>query len=176
LTKGGVLDIPVLINVGAVVVSISTMVISSWIARNQFRAQRHGNHVGPLIELLKEFRSLEFHRNYAFIRNELPKLSSDKGISGLDDDAQKKIYDVGYFFQLYAILAYLDILDERFVGALLRRRYIETWTSLAPFVCKERELQGLPAGAILNIFEDFADRLRTRPPEEIQRMLAQWRP
>ncbi|MEV6758186.1 hypothetical protein [Streptomyces sp. NPDC051214] len=28
-------------------------------------------------------------------------------------------------------------LDERFVGALLRRRYIEVWTALEPFVSKE---------------------------------------
>jgi hypothetical protein len=151
---------------------MSALAISSWLARNQFRAQRHGNHVGPLIELLTEFRSLEFHRNYTFIRDELPRLSSDSGISGLDEDVQRKIYDVGYFFQLYAILAYLDIMDERFVSALLRRRYIEIWAALEPFVSKEREIRGLPDTAILNILEIFVARLRASPPGERQRLLA----
>ncbi|MFF7947129.1 DUF4760 domain-containing protein [Streptomyces griseorubiginosus] len=170
------MDVSTLINIGAVLVSIWAVAISSWIAKNQFRAQRHGNHVDPLIELLTEFRSLEFHRNYSFIRDELPSLSSDRGISGLEDDVQKKIYDVGYFLQLYAILAYLDIIDERFVGALLRRRYIETWAALEPFVRKERELQGLPSSAILNILEGFTARLCTCPPDSMQDMLAGWPP
>ncbi|GGT26874.1 hypothetical protein ACFFV7_34150 [Nonomuraea spiralis] len=169
------MDLSVLINVGAVIVSISAVVASSRIARHQFRAQRHGNHVEPLIDLLKEFRSLEFHRSYAFIRDELPKLPSDKGISGLDDDVQRKIYDIGYFFQLYAILAHLDIIDRRFVSTLLHRRYVETWRSLRPFVHKERELQGLPEGTILNILEHFAADLLARPPANMRTLLAQGR-
>lgn len=169
------MEISVIINVGAVAVSLSAMIVSALLARRQFSVQRHGNHVDPLIELLKEFRSLEFHQNYEFIRSTLPRLSSDHGISGLDEAVQKKIYDIGYFFQLYAILAYLDIIDERFIGALLHRRYVETWSSMKPFVHKERELQGLHDGAILNFFEDFADQLSRRPPEEMQRMLARRR-
>lgn len=168
------MDISTVINIGAVIVSISAITVSTWLARDQFRAQRHGNHVDPLIELLTEFRSLEFHRSYAFIRDGLPRLSSEGGISGLGDDVQKMIYDVGYFFQLYAILAFLDIIDERFISALLRRRYLEIWASLEPFVHKERELQGLPDTAILNILERFVARLRTRPPGDMQRMLARW--
>ncbi|MBZ9643956.1 hypothetical protein [Streptomyces sp. PSKA30] len=164
-------DASTLINIGAVVVSISALAVSSWLARNQFLAQRHGNHVGPIVELLTEFRSLEFHRNYAFIRDELPTMSSDNGISGLDEDVQRQIYDVGYFFQLYAILAYLDIMDERFVNALLRRRYIETWAALKPFVHKERELLGLPDSALLNILEVFVDRLEAGSSAERQRLL-----
>ncbi|MEU4536032.1 hypothetical protein AB0G15_14330 [Streptosporangium sp. NPDC023825] len=162
------MDVSVLINVGAVIVSILALITSALLARNQFRAQRHGNHVGPLVELLREFRSLEFHRNYAFIRNELPKLSSDKGISGLDEDVQRKIYDIGYFLQLYSILAYMGVIDREFIGSLLRRRYVEAWTSLEPFVRKERELQGLPDSAILNVFERFAVHLRDHPPTDIQ--------
>ncbi|MET7466833.1 hypothetical protein [Nonomuraea sp. NPDC005501] len=169
------MDVSVLINIGAVIVSISAVVASSRISRNQFKAQRHGNHIEPLIDLLEEFRSLEFHRNYAFIRDELPKLSSDKGISGLDDEVQRKIYDIGYFFQLYAILAYLDIIDEQFVGTLLHRRYVEIWRSLQPFVHKERELQSLSDSAILNIFEHFATQLLAHPPSDMRMMLAQGR-
>lgn len=164
------------INAGSVVVSLSAVLVSSWLARSQFRAQRHGNHIDPLIELLKEFRSLEFHRNYAFIRTELPHLSSDNGISGLSEDAQRKIYDIGYFLQLYAILADLDIVDERFIGTLLHRRYTEVWAALEPFVRRERELQGLTDGAILNILEDFAGRLRTRPAPTTPSLPAQRRP
>ncbi|GAA1680241.1 hypothetical protein GCM10009733_091270 [Nonomuraea maheshkhaliensis] len=165
------MDVSVLINIGAVIVSILALVTSALLARNQFKAQRHGNHVGPLVELLKEFRSLEFHRNYAFIRNELPKLSSDLGISGLDEEVQRKIYDIGYFFQLYSILAHLDVIDRQFIGSLLRRRYVEAWAALEPFVRKERELQGLPDSSILNILEHFAVDLRDHPPTDMQVVL-----
>ncbi|MFF3714036.1 DUF4760 domain-containing protein [Streptomyces phaeochromogenes] len=154
------MDASIVFNIGAISVSIFALTISSWLAKNQFTAQRHGNHVGSLIELLTEFRSLEFHRNYAFIRDELPTMSSDGGISGLDEDAQRKIYDVGYFFQLYAILVYLGIMDERSVSALLRRQCIEVWTALEPFVSKERALRGLPDSAILNKLEVFVARLQ----------------
>lgn len=170
------MEASVLINIGAVIVAIAAVITSAWLTHSQFRAQRHGNHIGPLMELLKEFRSLEFHGNYAFIRDELPKLSSDGGISGLDEDTQRKIYDIGYFFQLYTILVYLDVIDERFIGSLLRRRYIETWRSLEPFVHKEREIQGLSEGTILSLFENFANHLRDRSPMDMQKMLTVWRP
>ncbi|MFF0087357.1 hypothetical protein ACFYR1_48105 [Streptomyces canus] len=162
------MDISTMINTGAVVVSVSALAISSWLARNQFTAQRHGNHVGPVLDLLSELRSLDFQRNYAFIRDELPQLPSDSGISGLDLDAQRKIYDVGYFLQLWAVLAYLDIIDERFVNALLRRRYLEIWAALKPFVNKERELLGVPDSAILSVLEDFVKRLEASPAERPQ--------
>ncbi|MFI6014097.1 hypothetical protein ACIBAG_35745 [Streptomyces sp. NPDC051243] len=162
------LDTSTLINIGTVVVSVSALVISSWLARNQFTAQRHGNHVGPVLELLSEFRSLDFQRNYAFVRDELPQLPSDNGISGLDEDVQRKIYDIGYFFQLWAVLAYLDIMDERFVNALLRRRYLEIWSALQPFVAKERELLGVPDSAVLSVLEDFVTRLEAAPRERPQ--------
>ncbi|MCX4993388.1 hypothetical protein [Streptomyces sp. NBC_00568] len=164
------MDVSTAINVGAVAVSIFALAVSSWLAKNQFAAQRHGNHVGPLIELLTEFRSLEFHRNYAFIRDELPMMSSDGGISGLDEQVQRKIYDVGYFFQLYAILVYLDIMDERSVSALLRHQCIEVWTALEPFVRQERALRGLPEGAILNKLEVFVARLLASPPSDVPRL------
>ncbi|WP_329301845.1 hypothetical protein OG410_29320 [Streptomyces sp. NBC_00659] len=162
------MDTSTLINIGAVVVSLSALVISSWLARNQFRAQRHGNHLAPVLELLREFRSLDFQRNYAFIRDELPHLPSDHGISGLDADVQRRVYDIGYFFQLWAVLAYLGIMDERFVNALLRRRYLEIWTALKPFVYKERELLGVPDSAVLSVLEDFANRLEAASVERPQ--------
>ncbi|MFC4466870.1 hypothetical protein ACFPH6_20450 [Streptomyces xiangluensis] len=165
------MDASTLINIGAVIVSISALAVSSWLAKNQFRAQRHANHVGPILELLSEFRSLEFQRNYAFIRDELPGLSSDNGISGLSDEAQRRIYDVAYFFQLYAILAYLDIVDERFVSALLRRRYIEIWTALKPFVSKERELLEIGDSAVLHILEAFVAKMEASCPVDRQRLL-----
>lgn len=168
------MELSVLINIGAVAVSISALVTSAWVTRSQFREQRHGNHVDPLIELLKEFRSLEFHQNYSFVRNELPRLSSDSGISGLDEDAQRKVYYIGYLFQLYTILAYLDIIDEEFVRSLLHRRYIEAWNALEPFVHKERELHGLPDGAVLNLFERFAKHLQRNPPVDMNKRLSRW--
>ena len=152
--------------------SVSALAVSSWLAKNQFTAQRHGNHAGPILELLAEFRSFDFHRNYAFIRDELPALPSSNGVSGLAEDAQRKIYDVAYFFQLFAVLAYLDIVDERFVCALLRRRYVEMWTALKPFVVKERELRGIAEGEFLNILEVFVGRLETNPPGARQQLLA----
>ncbi|MGH3800704.1 MAG: hypothetical protein ACRDTD_11315 [Pseudonocardiaceae bacterium] len=45
------MEMSVLINVGAVIVSISALITSAWLTRSQFRAQRHGNHVDPLMEL-----------------------------------------------------------------------------------------------------------------------------
>lgn len=168
------MDVSIVINIGAVAVSIAAVVTSAWLARSQFKAQKHGNHVGPLIELLKEFRSLQFHQDYAYIRDNLPKLSADKGISGLDEDVQRKIYDIGYFFQLYTILVYLGVMEEKFIGSLLHRRYIEAWTALEPFVRREREIQGLPSGAVLNLFEHFANHLRAHPPEDMQKMLTHW--
>jgi len=170
-----VLSLSTVINIGAVIVSIVALTVSASLARSQFAAQRHSNHIDPMIGLLNEFRSLEFHRNYQYICKELPALSSEGGISGLDEAVQRKIYDIGYFFQLYAILAYLGVVDRKFMSALLRRRYLETWASLEPFVRKERELQSLSDGAILNIFEHFAMQLRNYPPGEMQKLLDQWR-
>jgi hypothetical protein len=167
-----VLDVSTAINVGAVVVSISAAVVSTWLARHQFRAQRYSNYVDPLIDLLNEFRSLEFHRDYAYVCQELPKQSSEHGISGLAEEAQRRIYNIGYLFQLYAILAQLDIVDHRFVGALLRRRYVEVWAALRPFVERERELQRLPPESILNWLEVFATTVSRLPADEVARLRA----
>ncbi|WP_198153645.1 hypothetical protein [Catenuloplanes japonicus] len=120
--------------------------------------------------MLQEFRSLEFHRDYEFVCEELPKLSSERGISGLNDEAQRKVYAVGYFFQLYAILAQLGIIDRRFMGVLLRRRYVEVWNSLRPVVLRERQLRNLPDESILNWLEEFAAYAERLPADEIVRI------
>lgn len=168
------MDSPTVINVVTVIVSIAALYLSTGVARNQFKAQRHGNHIDPLISLLTEFRSLEFHQNYAYIRDELPKFSSEGGISGLSEDVQQRIYSIGYFFQLYAILVYLDIIDVRFISALLHRRYVEMWAALRPFVHKERELKNLPPASILNIFESFAGLMTDCPPNEMDKIIHSW--
>ncbi|MFI1360941.1 hypothetical protein ACH4TV_46365 [Streptomyces sp. NPDC020898] len=64
--------------------------------------------------------------------------------------------------------AYLDIIDERFVNALLRRRCLEIWAVLKPFVSKERERLGVPDSAVLSVLEDFVKRLEASTAERPQ--------
>ena len=76
------------------------------------------------------------------------------GISGLPDDARRAVYDVAFFFQGFATLRLLDVLDEEIMPTT-RPRLVAVWEAVEPYVERERELHGYSGIYFLRVLEEF---------------------
>src|SRR5262249_10323589 len=135
--------------------------------------QRQRNQIDPLLQLLTVFRTREFHENYRFICEDLHAFSPVNGVLGLDEDVQKRFYDVAYLFKQFAILTYMGAADEELVAALLRRRIIQVWTAIEPYVIRERQLRAQAEGSLLSFLERFAARMEQLPADVTTRFVEQ---
>jgi hypothetical protein len=107
-----------ILGVIAVVISLAALTISRVQANRQAQLMHSSNYVPVLIELLSKFRSLEFNQNYDYVCTQLAiEHDPAMGISGLPDDARAKVYDVAYYYQVFATLIALNILHEGHIVA-----------------------------------------------------------
>lgn len=141
----------------AIVVSVAAAIFSGWLAVRQALLMRQANHVPALVGLLSEFRSVEFNERFDYVCNRL-QIDHDPlgGISGLPREAKEAVYDIGYYFQEFAILSVLDIVDQDVTIALLHRRFSSVWNAISPFVLRERELNSAAGPYVMGLLESFA--------------------
>lgn len=165
------MDLTAFANAAAVSISVVALGMSTRLTSRQVAMQRHANYLPALMTLLGELRDARFHARYEYVINVLPSHEPSLGLRGLPDEAKEAVYDVAYFFQLFAMLGSMQVVDEEMVGALLRRRVIDAWTAMAPFIRQERVLENTP-GEILLFFEDFAVHLVKMPEGHLQEMVA----
>lgn len=155
----------------AIVVAVVALVISALLASRQLGLLQSANHIPAVIELLTEFRSARFHDNYEKIVTELDRENPAQiGISGLPPDMRAAVLDVAYYFQAFACLIGLGIIDESSTMAMLNRRFVQVWDAIAPYAYVERTMPGRD-GQFLTILEFFAERARETPAGTASRRL-----
>jgi len=142
-------------NVVAVALSALALACSTFLAVQQSVLMRRANHIPAYIDLTRQFRSLHFNDHYRFVVERLAEFDAQLGISGLPEEARAAVYDVAGLFQGIATLRLLDLLDKR-IDAMVQYRTLRIWAALAPFVERERELQGTPGKYLWRILEEFA--------------------
>jgi len=92
------------------------------------------------------------------------------GISGLPDHAREAIYDIAYYYQIFASLISTGIVDEEVTLALIHGRVIKVWDAISPFVIREREITDATGRYLLQILEAFAARAEqvvVEPPTSV---------
>jgi hypothetical protein len=161
-------------NVVTLLVAVIALGSSTAIAVRQVALMRKANHLPAYIDLLSQLRSPEFNAHFRLIMNSLAQdYDPQLGISGLPDNAQAAVYDVGGLFTEIAALRLLGILDER-VDVLVRVSLVNSWRVLAPFVKAERVLLGVP-GMYWRSYEEFAADAAALPANAIDVLIEKQR-
>jgi hypothetical protein len=170
-TMAGMSDGNVL-GVAALAISLFALAISAAFAARQVALMRHANYVPILIDLLGQFRSLEFNNNYRYVCTRLAHdYDSAAGISGLPDDVRAKVYDVAYYYQLFAALAALRVVRDEHIVAVFRDRIINVWQEIEPFVHAERDISPSTGSFLLRQLEEFAKKAQQMPSSAVDRFM-----
>lgn len=158
-------------NIVAVLLAGLALASSTVLAIEQARLSRRANMIPAHVDLAAQFRSLEFNDHYQFVTTRLAaECDPQGGISGLSDEARAAVYDVAGLFQGIASLRVLDILDDR-VLAIIKVRTVRVWESVAPFVLRERELQGTPGQQFWRLLEEFAADAAALPDDVVNLLI-----
>ncbi|MFI0964180.1 hypothetical protein ACH4S8_22615 [Streptomyces sp. NPDC021080] len=140
-------------------------------AVSQAGLQRRSNQLPAYVDLLADFRSVEFHDRYWFVSRRLPvEYDPALGLSGLPEDVRRQVYDIVYYYQNIAVLRLVDIVDDE-MTALLRSRVVSVWEAVAPFVLREREIMGAEGRQLLRGLEDLAHDAQRMPHALVDRLM-----
>ncbi|MEV7686636.1 hypothetical protein ACFW1F_15440 [Streptomyces bungoensis] len=158
-------------NLVATGLSVVALLVTLYSAVAQAALQRRSNQLPAYVDLLADFRSVEFHDHYRFVTQRLlAEHDPELGLSGLPYDVRRQVYDIVYYYQNIAVLRLADIVDDEMV-ALLRIRVVKVWEAVAPFVRRERELMGTNGRYLLRGLEDFAHDAQHMPHDTIDRLM-----
>lgn len=147
-----------------VLISSAALLVSMRVYFQQTRMQLSANSRAALAKVWEKAGDHEFQEDYRFILQRLAEHPSDKGVSGLPEDVQKRFYRVAYFLQEYAYYVGLDILDLDLTVTVLRDRIINTWNAIEPYVRKQRELYPDSSLYFLLMLENLAEHARSIDP------------
>ncbi|WP_329337992.1 hypothetical protein OG866_25030 [Streptomyces sp. NBC_00663] len=156
-----------IVTTGIAVVAVVTSVVFS---ARQARIAKHANHISVMIDLLAEFRSVEFHDQHDYVTQRLGAENDPAaGVRGLPAEPRAAFYSVVYYYQSFANLAVFGLLDETLLATVLRTRIVSVWQAVRPFVERERELRGeAGGGTYMSIFEELARLAAELPPEHVR--------
>ncbi|MFJ8056554.1 hypothetical protein [Streptomyces sp. NPDC096142] len=167
------MDGTLLLNLLALFISICAVAISLLFGLRQLAIARHANYIPALLDLLGEFRRVEFHERYDYVCSRLrEEHSPELGLSGLPPEAKKSVYSVAYFFQTLAGMYALGVIGEDVAMVMVRGRVKSVWRAVEPYVLKERESPFVD-DHLLSVLERFAaDAERFRGPSGADLLLA----
>ncbi|MEV6171585.1 hypothetical protein AB0L99_25590 [Streptomyces sp. NPDC051954] len=169
------MDSSVVFNVVTAVIAVVAVVTSIVFSARQARIAHHSNHISVMVDLLAEFRSVEFHEQHDYVCMRLGvEHDPEGGVRGLPDEAKAAFYSVVYYYQSFANLAVFGLLDETLLVTVLRTRIVSVWQAVRPFVERERELRGEGSGGTyLSIFEELARHAAALPPENVRQRMSE---
>ncbi|MER5950434.1 hypothetical protein ABT127_30790 [Streptomyces sp. NPDC001904] len=146
-----------LFNVLAVAVSLAALLATLWLGARQVQSARHANHLPALMDLLAEFRSARLHEQYAYVCSRLAvEHDPASGLRALPYEVRETVYNVAYFFQTFAALYAMGIIDEPTATMMVRRRSATVWAALRPFVERERSFPDVDPN-LLSVLEAYAE-------------------
>lgn len=152
-------------NACAILLSVVALLVSVFFASRQSTIMRHSNTLAVVVDLLQEFRSLEFQRAEAYVLAEFPdKLPTEQGLSAQPELARVSGYTLTSFFSALGSLVALGIVEERVIVPQFGYRANRAWTILEPYILAERELRG--GSDFANLFEDLVCRIRANWPPD----------
>jgi hypothetical protein len=161
------MDASVILSVLAVGVSGVALFISSLLTARQLRLLRQTNHVPAIIDLLTEYRRVEFHDRYNYVVTRLRKEHDPElGIFGLPEPAKSAVLDISYSHQTFAALFGLKILDESALP-VLNWRILKVWDSIEPYATVERRRNPDSVGIMLTVLQGYVENSRRSRPRRL---------
>jgi len=142
----------------AVTISVAALLLTTALTLRQLRLLQNSNYI-PVIELIAELRSREFYDDVMYVTNRLrSEHDPSVGISGLPEDARSAVVNVAYYFQAFAWLGELGVLQRKHLR-LVANRIVLTWQAIEPYVRAERQAM---KGPILVVLERSYEQLIAR--------------
>ncbi|MFI6334870.1 hypothetical protein [Streptomyces sp. NPDC050535] len=169
------MDGSLLLNLMALLISIGAVATSLIFGMRQLAIARHANYMPALLDLLSEFRKVEFHEQYNYVCRRLrEECSPELGMSELPPEAKESVYSVAYFFQTLAGMYALGIVEEEVAMVMVRGRVRAVWRAIEPYVVKERE-SPIVDDHLFSLLETFAaDAERFMGPSSADLLRARW--
>lgn len=163
----GSVDDPLVVGIVALSVSAVSLGVSTFLALRHTALLKGSNLLSVTMELLAEFRNVEFHDRYRFVVGKLrEEYEPELGVSGLPERARCAVLDIAYYFQTFAMLNCFGIVREsemlRNLNArtVLNARAIEVWGCIGPYVLAERACSSGAESEMLTILEAYVHKLR----------------
>lgn len=142
------------LNIAALAISFTALIISSFFAVRQSSSAHHSNQLPIINDIFKEIRSSQFREQEESLWESLPTLGQNIGFSQLPKGLRDEAYNVSFTYLMLAYLVSMRILDRRLAVLPIHYRIVRTWEAIEPFVMQEREIRGDQL-SFLNLLESF---------------------
>jgi hypothetical protein len=164
------MNLGMLTNITALVVSISALVVSIIFALRQLKSAKTSNDMVVAVELLsREIASDRFRESEDYIIERLPQEHSpDLGVWKLPSEARSHVYRIAWYYTSLGHLAVFGAVDERLILSMVSYRLRRSWFVLEPYIRTERAIRKAPFFAF---FEHIACRASQTPASEVHRQL-----
>jgi hypothetical protein len=163
------MDANLLIALGALAVSVSSLAVSGLISSRQLRSMQGANHVSVAIELLtRDYGRPEFQEMERRVTQDLPGTDKDSSFFELPEPLRSDAYTVATFYDSMAILVYFGFIDEKLVVSTINYRLRQIWSTLEGPIRIERTRRDAP---FFDFLEDLCVRVSANDPSTIHRQL-----
>jgi hypothetical protein len=151
------MEIGIVTNVGAMIVSIAALAVSTVFATRQLASARRSDDTAVALDwLTRELINDDFLVSEAYVLDTLTEEQSPElGVSGLPLDARAHVLRVGRYYASLGHLIVFGAIDERVILSIVHYRIYSAWTAIEPFAAVEREIRRAPFFAF---FEHIACR------------------
>jgi hypothetical protein len=149
------MDLPTLLNLTAIGLSVAALAVSTFFASRQLRSAQASNSTLVAIELLtRETRTEEFLESEDYVWNKLSDdYSAEGGVSGLPLHVREHVIRVGFYYSGLGIMAVFKAVEPNLLISTVYYRVTKSWLILSPYIARERELRG---SDYLGFFEHLA--------------------
>ncbi|MER6471540.1 DUF4760 domain-containing protein [Streptomyces collinus] len=155
------MDLSLSLNLASLVIALTALGVSVFLARQQIRLATGGNHLPVVLNSFKETRSQEFFEAHEFVLSVLPvEHQAELGYRQLPEPAKTHVRTVGLFYDDLGKLVAHDVISERLVIGSYGTAITRAWEALGPYVYRERERNRSNFWVYL---EDLAARIDALP-------------
>jgi hypothetical protein len=155
----------IVLNLAALAISLTALVISILLTLRQIRVASGGVHLPVVLQAFNHSRSPEWFEAQEYVLTSLAhEHQADHGWRGLPDQARTHANTIGLFYDDLGKLVAHGMVDQRLVIGSYGTNIVGLWDALAPYVYTERRKHALHFWIY---FEDLAARTASTHPETV---------
>jgi hypothetical protein len=155
----------IVLNLAALAISLTALVISILLALRQLRLASGKIHLPVVLDAFKETRSEAWFEAQEYVLTELAQEHKpDYGHRGLPEQARTHVNTIGLFYDDLGKLVAHGMVNQSLVIGAYGTNIVRLWDALAPYVYTERREHGLHFWIY---FEDLAARTAATHPEVV---------
>ncbi|MEV4297916.1 DUF4760 domain-containing protein [Microbispora rosea] len=159
------MDATTALNVAALAISLTALVISVLLTLRQIRLASGGIHLPVVLEAFNHSRSATWFKAQEYVLTTLAReYQAERGWRGLPEQARSYANTIGLFYDDLGKLVAHGMIDQSLVIGSYGTNIVRLWDALAPYAYTERRKHGLHFWIY---FEDLAARTASTPPASV---------